>query len=493
MLERDSPAEEMPREKLELKLFRQSPLGTRISEEIQDPITTREILLRKKSQAYRITKEKARLKDAVNKTYNHEIESHPSRTVRMPLVRIFNSKSKKKPEDSNHSDPGNSPELIDFTFPDICEVFWSKQENNGWKPETRQQATLTAVNNKLYLIGGVSKRINSEINLYLPAYKRWERLDSTGAESEPRFGHSAVDFKGKIVIFGGGTDFNNVHKLRECLNGVKTLNTETKEIANLKCGGSYINTRKQHCYALVGKHMFIQGGMNQKNNLLDDAALLNLKKNYWQILNVKGSGPGFCALHSAALVLGNEQKGVKNIFKIPVTRKKYLNSGIYVFGGLNEGKIATNSLFLLKIGMKHLMWTTPETVGQPPSPRFSHSMNFNEKLDVVVIFGGRVDTVNTNHYTCFNDVFLLRVKDLTWVTVKVLGNVPPPRSGHSTASYGSKVFMFGGITNAAYCSSHLYVLEINPKSARQLIEEEERRKARELEIEILKAKRVEFS
>lgn len=492
MLERETP-DELQGEKHELKLFRQSPLGTRISEEIQDPLTTREILLRKKSQAYRISKEKEKLKETVNKTYVHEIESHPSRTVRMPLVRIFHSKPKKKFDESNLSDNGESAVLTDFTFPDICEVFWTKQENSGWKPETRQQATLTLVGNKLYLIGGVSKRINSEINLFLPAYKRWERLESVGAESEPRFGHSAVEYKGKIIIFGGGTDFNNVHKLRECLNGVKTLNTESKEISNLKCGGSYINTRKQHCYALIGKHMFIHGGMNQKNNLLDDSALLNLKKNYWQILTIKGQGPGFCALHSACAVLSPEQKSVKSVFKLPATKKKFPNCGIYIFGGLNEGKVASNSLFLLKIGNKNLQWTLPETNGQPPSPRFSHSMNFNEKLEILVIFGGRVDTVNTNHYTCFNDVFLLRVKDLTWVTVKVLGNVPAPRSGHCCASYGSKIFMFGGITNAAYCSSHLYVLELNPKSARSLIEDEEKRKARELEIEILKAKRVEFT
>lgn len=493
MLERSTP-DDISSDKLELKLFRQSPLGTRISDEILNPLTTREILLRKKSQAYRIHKEKEKLKNTVNKTYAYEIESHPSRTVRMPAVRIFHSKPKKKADiDFDVTSTNDIPEVSDFVFPDICEVFWTRQETNGWKPETRQQATLTVCQNKLYLIGGVSKRINAEINLFSPAYKRWERVETIGAECEPRFGHSSVEYQQKMIIFGGGTDFNTVHKLRECLNGVKTLSIESKEMSNLKCTGSYINIRKQHCYTLVGKHMFIHGGMNQKNNLLDDAALLNLKKNNWQVITPKGPGPGFRALHSAAIVLSPEQKQIRSIFKLPPTKKKFPNCGIYVFGGLNSSKEASGELFLLKIGSKNLLWTLPETVGQAPSPRFSHSMNYNEKLEVLIVFGGRIDSANSGNYVCYNDVFILRVKDLMWVSVKVLGNVPQPRSGHCTACYGSKVYMFGGISTSSYCGSHLFVLELNPKSARNLIEEEERRKAKELEIEILKAKRVEFT
>ena len=54
-------------------------------------------------------------------------------------------------------------------------------------------------------------------------------MHPTGVEAEPRFGHTAVENKKRIFVFGGGTDFNSVHKLRECLNGVKMINTETKE------------------------------------------------------------------------------------------------------------------------------------------------------------------------------------------------------------------------------------------------------------------------
>jgi hypothetical protein len=80
--------------------------------------------------------------------------------------------------------------------------------------------------------------------------------------------------------------------------------------------------------------------------------------------------------------------------------------------------------------------------------------------------------------------------NLLWTTVRVLGNVPMPRSGHSAASIGSKVYIFAGVSTSTYCNSDIYMLELNPKLARHMIEDEEKRKAREIEIEIFKARKA---
>ena len=319
-------------------------------------------------------------------------------------------------------------------------------------------------------------------------------MTTFGVESEPRFGHSVCEYKQNLYIFGGGTDFNSTHKLRECINGVKQFQIEKSQLVNLKSNGSYITTRKQHCSAIIGKHMFIHGGFNQKNNLLDDSAIFNVEKAQWKLLNIKGISPGFRGFHTAVTVLIPEQRNAQSIYKIPAIKKNaFSNSGIYVFGGLDSLRRPQNSLYFLKVGTKPLTWTIPYAQGQPPSPRFQHSMTYNEKLNIILIFGGRVDLNNTSHYSCFNDVFILKISNLLWVSSNVLGNIPSPRSGHCAAAYGSKVFIFGGVSNSAYCSSSLYMLELNPKTARKMIEDEEKRKAKELEIEILKAKKQEFS
>ena len=234
--------------------------------------------------------------------------------------------------------------------------------------------------------------------------------------------------------------------------------------------------------------MFIQGGLNQKNNLLDDAAVLNLDKNIWKLLAVKGSGPGFCGFHTAVTILSQQDRGMKSIFKNPPGKRGGASiSGIYIFGGIGADRQARNSLYVLRIGSKQLTWTMPETLGQPPSPRFQHTMTYCEKLNVVVVVGGRIDMSNTSHYTCFNDVHILSMENMMWCTVKVLGNVPTPRSGHTAAAYGSKIYVFGGVSNVAYCSSSLFYLELNQKTAKQLIFDDERKRAREVEIEVFRA------
>ena len=476
-------------EQLERRNFKKSPLARRISDDIlRNPITTRELLSQKKTQFRQLIKDKDMLKTRISKSYFCEEISNPFHGVKMPLIRIFPSKVKniqKKFLESSVSD------LTLVEFPNISEVFWNKIDIQGWKPETRQQATLTVVQNKLYLLGGVSRSINSEVNSFYPSYKKWEKVSTTGVEAEPRFGHTAVEYKRKLYVFGGGTDFNSIHKLRECLNGVKSFNVETNEWVNVKCEGSYISTRKHHCAGIIGKHMFIHGGLNQKNNLLNDSAALNLDNGRWKSLSIRGPGPDYIAFHKAVTVLNPEQRSGSSLYKMPRSSNSVVKiPGIYIFGGINQESIAQNTLYVLQTGSKPLNWVVPDTSGQAPSPRFQHSMTYNEKLNIIIVFGGRVDLNSAVHYTCFNELYVLKMDSLLWTSVRMLGNVPTPRSGHCCASHGSKVYLFAGAGTVTYCPSDMYMLELSPKAAKVMIEDEEKRKAREIEIEVFKARRA---
>lgn len=491
MLENYTPDDLTPDE-VEVRNFKKSPLARRISDDILNPRTTRELLLQKKTQFRQLLQDKDKRSKRISESYFMETCSDPFHRVKMPLIRIFPSRFKQDKDISLLE--ASASDFQSLSFPNISEVFWNKIEAAGWKPETRQQATLTAVSNKLVLIGGVSRSINSDVNYFFPAYKKWEKAQTAGVEAEPRFGHSTVEYKKKVYVFGGGTDFNSIHKLRECLNGVKCLNIESKEWQTVRCEGSFIGSRKHHCAAVVGKHMFVNGGFNQKNNLLDDSAVLNLEKTKWKHLHIKGHGPGLIGFHTAAVVLDPGHKPTTSIYHLPhVHNSSVKNPGIYIFGGITQTRQASNELHLLNIGTRPLTWSRPETQGAPPSPRFQHSMAFNEKLNVIVIFGGRVDVSNSTQYTCFNDLYILKMDNLLWTTVRVLGNVPVPRSGHCTASIGSKIYLFAGVSTNTYCNGDLFMLELNPKVARHMIEDEEKRKAREIEIEILKARKAGLS
>ena len=347
-------------------------------------------------------------------------------------------------------------------------VCWMRIDVNSWKPETRQEASLSHINGKLILIGGISRNINKDVNIYNLHDRTWEKINHNGEINEPRFGHSAVKYEGNIIIYGGGTNYDDKHKLRECLTGVHIFYLDTHKWEYLKTQGTYLPARKYHSAAMVGSHMFVYGGMNQKHNILSDSAVLNIKKCTWKAIDINGIGPGKIAFHGCASVLNPLPTGKESIYKLESDSSMIMYPGIYIFGGLSSEQIASNSLYILKLGRRPLEWISPEFSGNPPSPRFLHTTLYNPHLNLLIVFGGRVDLARTSAYTCFNDIFLLDLQSMTWLTVKVIGDVPLGRSGHTGETADCKVFIFGGVTNTSYCSGDIWMLELDSSAVHSM-------------------------
>ena len=100
--------------------------------------------------------------------------------------------------------------------------------------------------------------------------------------------------------------------------------------------------------------MFIYGGMNQKNNFLSDAAVLNMLKCSWKSIDIIGKGPGKLAFHGSALVLNPLPKSKESIYKFESDSSSIMHPGIYIFGGLGSDKKASNALYVLKLGKRPL-------------------------------------------------------------------------------------------------------------------------------------------
>lgn len=353
------------------------------------------------------------------------------------------------------------PRGISLPNRDEISVCWQKIEADGWKPETRQESSLSCFGDKLFLIGGISRSINKDVNVFKISQKVWMRAENVGDINQPRFGHSAVKYENKIIVYGGGTHYDSIHKLRECLSGVHIFNTDEMKWEYLKAKGTYLPARKYHSAVMVGFHMFVYGGMNHWSHLLSDAAILNMNKSSWKSVDICGNGPGKISFHTSTLVHISDSKKTENIYDITPASSKIKFPGIYFFGGLSDRKVPTNSLHVLLIGKRPLEWMIPKVSGLAPSPRFLHTTVYNMNLNVLIIFGGRVDLLNNPVYTCFNDVFLFDIQNFTWLTVKVIGEVPLGRSGHCAETLDHRMFVFGGVTNKSYCSGDVWMLELD--------------------------------
>jgi hypothetical protein len=100
-----------------------------------------------------------------------------------------------------------------------------------------------------------------------------------------------------------------------------------------------------------------------------------------------------------------------------------------------------NDLWILRIGKKPLEWYKAETSGNPPSPRYSFTMNYHEEGNFVIIHGGRNNSSSENY--ALNDTYVLELGRLEWIQVKLFSDDPHlnvlNRCGHSAVIYCKKI------------------------------------------------------
>jgi len=81
-----------------------------------------------------------------------------------------------------------------------------------------------------------------------------------------------------------------------------------------------------------------------------------------------------------------------------------------------------NDLWILRIGKKPLEWFKPDTSGSPPCPRYSHSMNFYEEGNYLIIHGGRNDYSSESF--ALNDTYLFELYKQEWIKIKLFFDSP---------------------------------------------------------------------
>lgn len=87
-------------------------------------------------------------------------------------------------------------------------------------------------------------------------------------------------------------------------------------------------------------------------------------------------------------------------------------------------------------------------------------MNFSDLSQMIVIYGGKNDDLNKNGF--LNDVHLLDMKSLSWISVDIKGNEVQGRCGHSAACIESKLYIFGGCNYSGFLKSDLLIIELDP-------------------------------
>uniref|UniRef100_A0A1L8DWH2 Putative host cell transcription factor hcfc1 n=1 Tax=Nyssomyia neivai TaxID=330878 RepID=A0A1L8DWH2_9DIPT len=255
------------------------------------------------------------------------------------------------------------------------------------------------------------------------AFKWRKVLNSTGPQPRPRHGHRAVAIKELMVVFGGGNE--------GIVDELHVYNTGTNQWYVPATKGDVPPGCAAYGFVVDGTKILVFGGMVEYGKYSND--LYELQATKWEWRKLKPSPPdkgipGPCPRlgHSFTLVgdrvflfggLANESDDPKN--NIP----KYLND-----------------LYVLNIRTEPMTWEVPQTVGERPPPRESHTcVSYTDKArrNFLVIYGGMSGCR-------LGDLWFLDTDSMTWSRPTMAGTPPLPRSLHTSTLIGHRMFIFGG-------------------------------------------------
>ncbi|OMO89491.1 Kelch repeat type 1 [Corchorus capsularis] len=270
----------------------------------------------------------------------------------------------------------------------------------------------------------------------------WVRASSSdfsGTLPQPRSGHTAAPIgKSKVVVFGGLLD-------KKFLNDIAVYDIENKLWFQPECTGSGSDgqvgpsPRAFHVAVSIDCHMFVFGGRSGSRRL-GDFWVLDTDIWQWSELTSFGDLPSPRDF-SAASAIGNR--------KIVMSE---LSAGMVV-GMVKSG-----------CQMLSLEWTELSVTGSPPPPRCGHTATMVEKR--LLVYGGRggggpimsdlwalKGLIDEGLY--LNVLSILEENETPgWTQLKLPGQTPSPRCGHTVTSGGHYLLLFGGHGTGGWLSRY---------------------------------------
>ena len=99
----------------------------------------------------------------------------------------------------------------------------------------------------------------------------WVKLKTPTLTSN-RYGHTGIAYQNKIYFFGGKTKYLNLSYL--C--GLEIYSMADGTFTTPDVGKLSPELRRNHIAELLGNQIFVHGGINESNEILNDSYLLSI-------------------------------------------------------------------------------------------------------------------------------------------------------------------------------------------------------------------------
>lgn len=224
---------------------------------------------------------------------------------------------------------------------------WTHPDTVGDLPPPCRAHTTTLYDRKLLIFGGGLASIYYDaVYLLDTTTRRWTRPNiSPGPSPAARRAHSAVFYKGKIWVFGGGTGLTALNDLWTLdVSGNAGTTSRPMRWTELPTHGKKPTPRGYHTANLVGNIMVVIGGSDGKESFTD-VWCLNLGESHLVASLVPYS---WSLLDTLAWSLAKAQQPV---FKRLAHTSTQVGSYIFIMGGHNASEYVSD-LLLYNLGQK---------------------------------------------------------------------------------------------------------------------------------------------
>ena len=300
----------------------------------------------------------------------------------------------------------------------------------------------------------------------------WKKVDLNGEKPLPRNGHSMVFYKDNLVIFGGIIEEKGGNKVHEDL---LCYDINEKKFMVEMCMNKFgVTWRSYHISEMIGQYMFIYGGGDEKGNIIADPWALDLDRMRWEPAKFNTEILPKRKFHCSCQVFPPQKKYHEKftLFKVYTesglfNSTKILVEGIYMFGGIDDNFKCSNDVLIVKRG-KPLQLFKAITKGKAPVARCDCTMDFFEKLDVVIIYGGKNEHSSSGPF--FNDMYFLDVETLNWISIELNYNKNfYPRGEHCSCIVDNELIIFGGENEKFFLKSDLLICNLDIGESSKII------------------------
>ncbi|KAK9122729.1 hypothetical protein Sjap_012331 [Stephania japonica] len=315
-----------------------------------------------------------------------------------------------------------------------------------------------------------------------------------------RGGHTAVNVgKSKVVIFGGLVD-------KQFLGDLTVYDAENRLWFQPECTGNGSDgqvgpcPRAFHVAVAIDCHMFIFGG-RYGGKRLGDFWVLDTDIWQWSELTSFGDLPSPRDF-AAASAIGNQKivmyggwdgkKWLSDVYVLDTISLEWtelavsgslppprcghtvtmVEKRLLVFGGRGGGGPIMGDLWALK-GLidaenETPMWTQLKLPGQQPAPRCGHTLT--SEGHNLLLFGGHGTGGWLSRYDIYhNDCIVLDRVSVQWKRLPTVNGPPPARAYHSMTSIGSRYLLFGGFDGKSTYSELWWLVHEEDPIARRMV------------------------